>query len=113
MVCAFFERDLLAVTRQRLAERGQLERNLQRSHRGGFFATLSQQVEQRQVGLYGLFGILDAGGVLTEVVDGDEAPRGTQCGNRIHRLGNGLACDEPFHDLAGHRDPLGSTTQPR
>src|SRR3954453_22408282 len=94
------QRDLLAVAGQRLADRGQFDRDLGVLGEAGG-GELLQQVEVRVGG--GLRGG-QVGDVLAEVVEGDVQPVADQLLGGQHGLRSGLAGDEPRHDATGHRE---------
>ncbi len=106
------QRDLLAVTGQRLTQRRQLQRHLQRPHRVDGLVAGAEPVEQRKVCIHGGVRRVDVGDILAEVVDRDQPPRMPQLLNGIQRIGGGFAGHEAVHHLAGDRQSLGRTPQP-
>jgi hypothetical protein len=104
--------DLLAVARQRLTQRRQLQRNFQRPHLRCGLAAGAERVEQLEVGVDRGVGGVDIGDVLAKVVDTDQAPRIAQLLYRIHRVGNGFAGHEPVYHLASDGQPLSGPSQP-
>ena len=94
------QRDLLAVARQRLAERRQLQRHLQRPH--GFRRGLGrrpERVEQLEISVDRGVRRVDVGDVLAEIVDADTSGPNPAALNGSHRVGDGLAGHEPVHHL--------------
>jgi hypothetical protein len=87
------ERDLLAVARQPLPERGQLHRHLDPAGE----ALIAEPPQQGAVGGDPGFGLRAVGDVLAEVVDGDEPVHGDPArrGDRgVHRRAGDETVDE-------------------
>ena len=99
IAAACVERDPVAVARQGLAERRQLDRHLD----GVRQAEAVEAVEQRDVGSAGGRGVGGVGDVLAEVVDGDEQAALDQRADRRHRRVEVVARDEAADEAAGRR----------
>ncbi|SLC70683.1 Uncharacterised protein [Mycobacteroides abscessus subsp. massiliense] len=108
-----FQSDALPVARQRLSQRGQLERDLQRAHTGVHgIAALCQRIQQRQVRRHRAGGLLAVGGVLTEIVNGDESARIKQPGAGTEYIVLRFTGDEAANHLSGQRHAFGGVPQP-
>ena len=93
------QRDLLAVARQRLADRGELHRHL--GARGQ--PLLGEPLENREVGVAGRLGLAALDRVLAEVVEAHQPSAADQHTADVDRLLGAGAGHEPGHHAAGDR----------
>ena len=111
-ICAgVLERDLVAVAGQRLAQRGELERGL-----GGAVGGepgVGERADQGEVGVPGVLGLAELGGVLAEVVDGRHPVSAGQPTGRAYGVLGARPGDEPVNDVAAHRRSLDGVTHLR
>ena len=104
MVYALRVRDLFAVAIQRLTQRGQLQRHLQRAYTVVYgIRPPAQCVEQLEVGPHGGIRAVDIGNVLAQIVDADQPARIPQCGSAVQHTVQRRARYEPVYHLTGNR----------
>ncbi len=75
------------------------------------FVARAERIEQFQICPHRRLGVLDLGGVLTEIVDADQAAAVPQLRNGVQRVGDRLAGHEAVHNSAGDRQSLGGAPQ--
>jgi len=105
------EGDLVAVAGKRLAQRGELERGL--GGPVGGEPGLGERGDQGEVGVPGVLGLAELGGVLAEVVDGRHPVAAGEATGRAYGVLGARPGNESVNDVAAHRRSFDGVTHRR